>query len=94
MTMLIKVFEEFIMVPEWFDFIWDFQNKFNSDFFYDEQGCRPTYADGNGTCYDVPETETMEELKAVIEESMKQGKDLVAERYKDYKRKPLNPNWL
>jgi hypothetical protein len=92
--MLIKVFEEFVSTPDGYDFIKPFRKKFNSHFFYDEQGCRPTYADGNGTCYDVPETETMEELKAVIKESMKQGKDLVAERYKDFKSEPFNPNWL
>jgi hypothetical protein len=60
------------------------RKKLKAVFFYDERGCVPTYEESDGTCYDVPETETAEELKAVIEESMKRDIDLVAEHYKDY----------
>ncbi|MDR2151082.1 MAG: hypothetical protein LBO67_09835, partial [Spirochaetaceae bacterium] len=34
--------------------------------------------------YEIPEWETNEELKKVIDESMRQGKDLLVERYKDF----------
>jgi hypothetical protein len=81
--MKIKLFDDFVFTSVGFDLIWDFKKKLKGRFFYDNGG-GPVYADADGNTYTVPD-EPIADFKAAVEESLKQGRDLFPERYKDYK---------
>jgi len=83
---------ELILADEGWSYVDSICEAFGGNIALDESNWMSVLYEVDGNTYAIPEEEDAEDFKRAVEESLRTGKNMVLERYKQFPSEPYDPD--
>ena len=80
---------DYFSTDEGFNYVWDACDRIGGKIFIDEDDYTRLLYDMGYEAYVIPEGETVDDFKRAVEDSLRTGKNMLLERYKQFPDDPV-----